>query len=182
MEEHEDNAFKYADEYIEERGKYKLNQTLDYNSLSYSPSLDYPLEIEGEVFYPGGSKQLYNRGTSEIKGEKEMNNELFAAFGITEEDIKKETTTKKKDTSGTGKTKKSEKKTEYELPLEFCGGFWHNRFPGEGKIGKKKLLEFIAEEIRELSGMITDFEIIAAAKKEDKEQDVSNESSFVRCA
>ena len=58
MEEHEDNAFKYADEYIEERGKYKLNQTLDYNSLSYSPSLDYPLEIEGEVFYPGGSKAL----------------------------------------------------------------------------------------------------------------------------
>ena len=59
MEEHEDNAFKYADEYIEERGKYKLNQTLDYNSLSYSPSLDYPLEIEGEVFYPGGSKELW---------------------------------------------------------------------------------------------------------------------------
>lgn len=59
MEEHEDNAFKYADEYIEERGKYKLNQTLDYNSLSYSPSLDYPLEIEGEVFYPSGSKELW---------------------------------------------------------------------------------------------------------------------------
>lgn len=59
MEEHEDNAFKYADEYIEERGKYKLNQTLDYNSLSYSPSLDYPLKIEGEVFYPGGSKELW---------------------------------------------------------------------------------------------------------------------------
>ena len=59
MEEHEDNAFKYADEYIEERGKYKLNQTLDYNSLSYSQSLDYPLEIEGEVFYPGGSKELW---------------------------------------------------------------------------------------------------------------------------
>lgn len=59
MEEHEDNAFKYADEYIEERGKYKLNQTLDYNSLSYSLSLDYPLEIEGEVFYPGGSKELW---------------------------------------------------------------------------------------------------------------------------
>ena len=59
MEEHEVNAFKYADEYIEERGKYKLNQTLDYNSLSYSPSLDYPLEIEGEVFYPGGSKELW---------------------------------------------------------------------------------------------------------------------------
>lgn len=27
--------------------------------MSYSPSLDYPLEIEGEVFYPGGSKELW---------------------------------------------------------------------------------------------------------------------------
>lgn len=59
MEEHNDDAFKYEDEYVEERGKYKLNQTLDYDSLSYSASLDYPLEIEGEIFYPGSSKQLW---------------------------------------------------------------------------------------------------------------------------
>ena len=59
MEEHVDEAFKFEDEYVSERGKYKLNQTLDYDSLSYSSSLDYPLEIEGEVFYPGSSKELW---------------------------------------------------------------------------------------------------------------------------
>ena len=59
MEEHVDAAFKYEDEYMSERGKYKLNQTLDYDSLSYSAGLDYPLEINGEVFYPGSSKELW---------------------------------------------------------------------------------------------------------------------------
>lgn len=59
MEEYVDEAFKYEDEYVRERGKYKLNQTLDYDSLSYSSSLDYPLEIEGEIFYPGSSKELW---------------------------------------------------------------------------------------------------------------------------
>lgn len=59
MEEHIDEAFKYEDEYVAERGKYKLNQTLDYDSLSYSASLDYPLKIEGEIFYPGNSKELW---------------------------------------------------------------------------------------------------------------------------
>ncbi len=59
MEEHIDEAFKFEDEYVSERGKYKLNQTLDYDSLSYSSSLDYPLEIEGEIFYPGSSKELW---------------------------------------------------------------------------------------------------------------------------
>ena len=59
MEDHIDEAFKYEDEYVKERGKYKLNQTLDYDSLSYSASLDYPLEIEGEIFYPGNNKELW---------------------------------------------------------------------------------------------------------------------------
>lgn len=59
MEEHIDEAFKYEDEYVKERGKYKLNQTLDYNSLSYSQRLDYPLEIDGEIFYPGSDKELW---------------------------------------------------------------------------------------------------------------------------
>lgn len=54
MEEHIDPAFSYEDEWASERGKYKLNQTLDYDSLSYSASLDYPLTVEGETFYPGG--------------------------------------------------------------------------------------------------------------------------------
>lgn len=59
MQEHYDDNYKYEDEFVEERGKYKLNQTLDYDSLSYSASLDYPLEVEGEVFYPGGDYEKY---------------------------------------------------------------------------------------------------------------------------
>jgi len=59
MEEHIDDAFKYEDEYVARRGKYKLNQTLDYGSLSYSASLDYPIEIDGEIFYPGSDKEKW---------------------------------------------------------------------------------------------------------------------------
>lgn len=59
MEEHIDPAFSYEDEWVGERGKYKLNQTLDYDSLSYSASLDYPLTVDGETFYPGGDKALW---------------------------------------------------------------------------------------------------------------------------
>lgn len=58
--EHNDSAFRFQDEYFEERGLYKLNQTLDYDSLQYSSSLDYPIEIDGEIFYPGRSEELYN--------------------------------------------------------------------------------------------------------------------------
>ena len=51
--EHTDSGFKYADEYEEERGKFKLNQTLDYDTLGYVNSLDYPIIINDETFYPG---------------------------------------------------------------------------------------------------------------------------------
>ncbi|MBR1689659.1 MAG: site-specific DNA-methyltransferase [Oscillibacter sp.] len=57
--EHNDKDFKYDDEFLEDRGYYKLNQTLDYDSLQYSASLDYPIELDGEVFYPGQSEELY---------------------------------------------------------------------------------------------------------------------------
>ena len=56
MQEHIDADFKFEDDWVKERGRYKLNQTLDYDSLSYSSSLDYPLKIEGEVFYPGSDE------------------------------------------------------------------------------------------------------------------------------
>jgi len=56
---HNDSGFKHKDEYFEERGYYKLNQTLDYDSLQYSKSLDYPIEIDGETFYPGSSYEEY---------------------------------------------------------------------------------------------------------------------------
>lgn len=61
MEEHVDPAFCNEDEWVKERGRYKLNQTLDYDSLSYSASLDYPLTVEGEVFYPGSDKEAWER-------------------------------------------------------------------------------------------------------------------------
>ena len=36
-----------------------MNQTLDYDSLQYSTSLDYPIEIQGHVLYPGSSYDNY---------------------------------------------------------------------------------------------------------------------------
>ena len=56
---HTDEGFRFSDEYEAERGKYKLNQTLDYDSLQYSASLDYPIIVEGETFYPGQSYEKY---------------------------------------------------------------------------------------------------------------------------
>lgn len=56
---HTDDGFKFSDEFENERGKYKLNQTLDYDSLQYSQSLDYPITINGETFYPGQSYEKY---------------------------------------------------------------------------------------------------------------------------
>ncbi len=58
--EHTDSGFKYTDKYESERGKYKLNQTLDYDTLGYVNSLDYPIKIGEDIFYPGNvSKEEY---------------------------------------------------------------------------------------------------------------------------
>jgi len=57
--EHNDDGFKFQDEFFNERGYYKLNQTLDYDSLQYSDSLDYPIELDELIFYPGGSEEEY---------------------------------------------------------------------------------------------------------------------------
>lgn len=56
---HNDEGYCNKDDYFDERGFYKLNQTLDYDSLGYVVSLDYPIEIDGETFYAGGSKENY---------------------------------------------------------------------------------------------------------------------------
>ncbi len=48
-------GFDNEDEYVAQRGKYKLNQTLDYDSLWYNPAMDFPIQIEDEIFYAGGS-------------------------------------------------------------------------------------------------------------------------------
>lgn len=47
------------DEWFDERGPYKLNQTLDYNSLWYNPSMDFEIVIGNNTYYPGGSKDLH---------------------------------------------------------------------------------------------------------------------------
>ena len=49
----DDDGYSEADEYENERGKYKLSQTLDYSSIQYSKSLDYEIELDGEIFRPG---------------------------------------------------------------------------------------------------------------------------------
>lgn len=57
---HTDEGYNKKDEYFDQRGYYKMNQTLDYNSLGYSQSLDYPIEINGKIYYPGGDIDKYN--------------------------------------------------------------------------------------------------------------------------
>ena len=49
--------YKYTDKYEDERGKYALSQTLDYNSLQYSKNMDYEIIIDGQSFVPGGDKK-----------------------------------------------------------------------------------------------------------------------------
>lgn len=61
QEELNDESYNLEDEYVEQRGKYKVSQCLDYDSLSYSSSLDYEIEIDNHKFYPGGNFENYNR-------------------------------------------------------------------------------------------------------------------------
>lgn len=58
---HDDSGYSNQDGYFGERGYYKSNQTLDYDSLGYVSTLDYPIEIDGETFIPGGDWDLYNK-------------------------------------------------------------------------------------------------------------------------
>ena len=51
--------YKEKDEYFEERGGYKLNQTLDYDSLSYSRNGDYEIILNGKKFYAGGNYEKF---------------------------------------------------------------------------------------------------------------------------
>jgi adenine-specific DNA-methyltransferase len=61
LEKHDDEGYCNKDEFFEERGFFKLNQTLDYDSLSYSPSLDYPITLDGKTYYPGSSKEEHEK-------------------------------------------------------------------------------------------------------------------------
>lgn len=54
------NSYPLRDEYYQSRGGYKLNQTLDYDSLWYNPKMDFPITASGETFYPGGDKTAHD--------------------------------------------------------------------------------------------------------------------------
>lgn len=54
---HSDSGFRNEDEFVETRGRYKLNQTLDYSSIQYSASLDYEIELDGRLLRPGGASR-----------------------------------------------------------------------------------------------------------------------------
>ena len=49
----EDSKYDGVDEFYEERGNFKLSQTLDYNSIQYSKSLDYEIKLNGIIYRPG---------------------------------------------------------------------------------------------------------------------------------
>jgi len=54
---HIDSGFSNEDEFVEERGPYKLNQALDYNSLQYNKTMDFEIILDGISYVPGGDKE-----------------------------------------------------------------------------------------------------------------------------
>ncbi|WQR68993.1 site-specific DNA-methyltransferase [Helicobacter pylori] len=56
-----ENDYPLKDEFYNERGGYKLNQNLDYNSLQYNKKMDYEIIIGNEKFYAGGLETYIER-------------------------------------------------------------------------------------------------------------------------
>ena len=54
-----ESDYNEKDEFFDERGGYKLNQTLDYDSLSYSKNGDYEIILNGKKYYAGGSYEKF---------------------------------------------------------------------------------------------------------------------------
>ncbi|ERM20632.1 type II restriction endonuclease [Helicobacter pylori CG-IMSS-2012] len=57
----DENNYPLKDEFYNERGGYKLNQNLDYNSLQYNKKMDYEIVIGNEKFYAGGLETYTER-------------------------------------------------------------------------------------------------------------------------
>ena len=58
---HTDDGYSNKDDFFEQRGYYKTNQTLDYDSLGYVKTLDYPISIDNELFYAGGDRESFEQ-------------------------------------------------------------------------------------------------------------------------
>ncbi|MFP6036716.1 site-specific DNA-methyltransferase [Helicobacter pylori] len=56
-----ENDYSLKDEFYNERGGYKLNQNLDYNSLQYNKKMDYEIVIGNKKFYAGGLETYTER-------------------------------------------------------------------------------------------------------------------------
>ena len=56
-----EDAYKLEDEFVDTRGKYTLSQTLDYDSLWYNPTMDFPIAVDNLDYYPGGTKELHKK-------------------------------------------------------------------------------------------------------------------------
>ncbi|GAA8135127.1 site-specific DNA-methyltransferase [Helicobacter pylori] len=57
----DENDYPLKDKFYNERGGYKLNQNLDYNSLQYNKKMDYEIVISNEKFYAGGLETYTER-------------------------------------------------------------------------------------------------------------------------
>ncbi|GAA9060444.1 site-specific DNA-methyltransferase [Helicobacter pylori] len=57
----DESDYPLKDEFCNERGGYKLNQNLDYNSLQYNKKMDYEIVISNEKFYAGGLETYTER-------------------------------------------------------------------------------------------------------------------------
>ncbi len=57
----DEKDYPLKDEFYNERGGYKLNQNLDYNSLQYNKKMDYEIVISNEKFYAGGLETYTER-------------------------------------------------------------------------------------------------------------------------
>ena len=59
-----DDSYNLSDEFVQERGKFKLKK-LDYRMTSshYTESLNYPIDLpNGDILYPGGSNKRSDEG------------------------------------------------------------------------------------------------------------------------
>jgi adenine-specific DNA-methyltransferase len=61
LEKHDDEGYCNKDEYFEQRGFYKLSQTLDYDSLQYNKSMDYPIDADGVKYFAGGDERAHQK-------------------------------------------------------------------------------------------------------------------------
>ena len=61
-EAHDENRFRFTDEYVKERGKY-YSDNLDRGTLGYIESLDYGVETpDGKLAFPNGRTKQFNDG------------------------------------------------------------------------------------------------------------------------